>query len=470
VIKKIENLIFLATIFLLPTQISKHFWPDFSFVSGIRVDYLSPTLYITDILLAILFFMSLFRITLRSRNKRLGVIKIVHGSRFKAQSCSLKFKILNYKLNFSFLTFNFELNMIQISYLLILLFALILGTIFSKQTLAAFYGLLKILEFSFFGFYIAFYFKTKNIKNFITTLGLSAVLFSSIGIIQFIKQSSIGGVLYYLGERTFSASTPGIANMNINGELVLRPYSTFPHPNVLAFFLLFVNSLIFFQLGQEKNIKRKIFFIFVLLISTIALFLTFSRIAIFLYLILLIYFFIQNIKALGKKMIVMLILGLFLFSLYLNFYYYRFFDSRFLLKDLIARRDLIDISFEIFKKYPLFGTGLNNFFFYESFYQKNITPVLLQPVHNIFILVLIESGIIVFVLFCLFIYKTFIRAYSGFKKERNKGLINFYAAVLFIFICMIINSLFDHFFLTVQQGQLILSVIVGLSYTKLRSS
>jgi len=139
--------------------------------------------------------MSLFRITLRSRNKRLGVIKIVHGSRFKAQSCSLKFKILNYKLNFSFLTFNFELNMIQISYLLILLFALILGTIFSKQTLAAFYGLLKILEFSFFGFYIAFYFKTKNIKNFITTLGLSAALFSSIGIIQFIKQSSIGGVL-----------------------------------------------------------------------------------------------------------------------------------------------------------------------------------------------------------------------------------------------------------------------------------
>ena len=35
---------------LLPTQLGKHFWPGWSLISGIRVDYLAPTIYLVDII------------------------------------------------------------------------------------------------------------------------------------------------------------------------------------------------------------------------------------------------------------------------------------------------------------------------------------------------------------------------------------------------------------------------------------
>ncbi|KKS80681.1 MAG: hypothetical protein UV56_C0012G0001, partial [Candidatus Woesebacteria bacterium GW2011_GWC1_43_10b] len=47
---KLHLKIFRVLLFLLPLQIGKHFWPDWSLVFGIRVDYLSPVIYLTDIL------------------------------------------------------------------------------------------------------------------------------------------------------------------------------------------------------------------------------------------------------------------------------------------------------------------------------------------------------------------------------------------------------------------------------------
>src|SRR3990167_1779300 len=51
----LEQLIFYLILLFLPTQFGRHFWPSFSFIYGIRVDYLSPILYLTDILIFFLF-------------------------------------------------------------------------------------------------------------------------------------------------------------------------------------------------------------------------------------------------------------------------------------------------------------------------------------------------------------------------------------------------------------------------------
>src|SRR5689334_11072958 len=48
-------LLFYTLIILLPTQLGLHLWPDWALVLGRRVDYLSPTLFITDILVGLLF-------------------------------------------------------------------------------------------------------------------------------------------------------------------------------------------------------------------------------------------------------------------------------------------------------------------------------------------------------------------------------------------------------------------------------
>ena len=39
---------------LIPTQLGKHFWPEWSYFLGIRVDYLSPTLYLLDLIWLVL--------------------------------------------------------------------------------------------------------------------------------------------------------------------------------------------------------------------------------------------------------------------------------------------------------------------------------------------------------------------------------------------------------------------------------
>lgn len=51
---KIEKILIFLTILFLPTQLGKHFWPSFSYIYSLPVDYLSPTLYFWDLLILIL--------------------------------------------------------------------------------------------------------------------------------------------------------------------------------------------------------------------------------------------------------------------------------------------------------------------------------------------------------------------------------------------------------------------------------
>src|SRR5687768_10565446 len=53
-LQRIEQVLFFLTILFLPTQLGKHFWPDFSFVYSLPIDYLSPTLYFWDLLVILL--------------------------------------------------------------------------------------------------------------------------------------------------------------------------------------------------------------------------------------------------------------------------------------------------------------------------------------------------------------------------------------------------------------------------------
>jgi len=58
-----------------------------------------------------------------------------------------------------------------------------------------------------------------------------------IGIWQFIAQHSIG--LFWLKESLISPEIAGVAKIILNQEKIIRAYGLFPHPNILAGFLLF---------------------------------------------------------------------------------------------------------------------------------------------------------------------------------------------------------------------------------------
>ncbi|MEK9176076.1 MAG: hypothetical protein AAB520_01390, partial [Patescibacteria group bacterium] len=105
----LDKLIFYLLLLFLPTQLGLHLWPDFSFVHGIRIDYLSPTIYFTDFLIVILFLICLIK---------------------------KKFKL---RVNIYF-AFFFSL--------------LFVSSLLASNYKEAFYGLIKFSEFSFLAYYV----------------------------------------------------------------------------------------------------------------------------------------------------------------------------------------------------------------------------------------------------------------------------------------------------------------------------
>ena len=99
---------------------------------------------------------------------------------------------------------------------------------------------------------------------------------------------------------------------------------------------------------------------------------------------------------------------------------------------------------------------LNNFI--VELPKTSMTPSViwwLQPVHNIFLLVLAEGGLVGLLLFVTLFYKAFS---SSLYLKRN------YLTIALIVI--VVTGSVDHYWLTLQQNQLLFSIILGLSFRK----
>ena len=215
--RKAEEILLFLTLLFLPTQLGKHFWPDFSYIYSLKIDYLSPTIYFWDILVAGL-------------------------------------------LIFFFLQ-KPKINKLALNILLIFLLSQALSLFGAKNIGAGLVRLEQYIIAGLLGLYIA---SNKLHKELFLPLTLGVLFESGLAILQFIKGGTLG--LWILGERNFSLTTPGIAKFNFYGIEFLRPYGTFSHPNVLAGYLLVISLIL----------RQKIIFI----ISGLTIFLTMSRTAI----------------------------------------------------------------------------------------------------------------------------------------------------------------------------------------------
>ncbi|EKD65274.1 MAG: O-Antigen Polymerase family [uncultured bacterium] len=455
---RISNIIFYLLILFLPTQFGRHFWPDFSYIAGIRIDYLSPALYLTDILIFLLFVFWLIN-KIRSKKKEV----IIHDSKFMVFSALVVF--------------------------------LILGILFSKNQAAGWYGLLKLVELIFLGFYTAINIKKIKINIVLILLSVGLIFESFLATVQYLQQSSVDGIFYFFGERTFNGQTPGIANASIGGELFLRPYGTFPHPNVLAGYLIVVMTMIIskfnpstkLRTGEQKSKLIKILFLGSLTFGTIALFLTMSRIAIVLWMLIVGLWFIQfsvfnlkfkmkyknlinkNSMKISNFKLKILTLVLVASVLFLSPLHSRFTDLKLTDESVTIRQELIKSSVFMIKENPIFGVGINNYLDQLPYYQRiNNYFTDLQPVHNIYFLVAAQTGIVGLAFFIWFIFKTYQRIKNttqNSKLQKNLYFINS-SSLIIILSSILILGLFDHYFLTLQQGQLIFSFTLGLCWIK----
>lgn len=398
---KKNNLLFFKTIktffltlflFFLPTQLAKHFFFNFSYAYGVKVDYLSITFYLTDIIFLIL--------------------AVFH---FKVIVDEVK------KNKFALLT-------------IFILF--LLQSFLAQYKLLYFYHLFKIVEIYF--VFLIF----KNVKQDLLILlsFLFGCLFQLIlAMSQLYAKSSLQGFFYFFGERYITLSSPDIAKTALNGVEFLRPYGTFSHPNSLAGFYL----LLYFYFLTNKNFERfKILKYLSLLIFTLLVFISFSKTAIVTFVILNLLYSILYIKSLCRICIISRILTIIALALI-------FLQVRSDPLSFQKRLNLFYNGLNILKNNLFFGVGLGHYLLFQAKIPTPYPYFFLQPVHNIFILFLSETGIILGGVIFYFLYKSF----KLYLKQ---------PVFLFCFLVILITGLFDHYWLTLQQNWLLLGVVLGL--------
>ncbi len=304
-------------------------------------------------------------------------------------------------------------------------------------------------------------------------LFVSGVVQSTIALLQFITQKSIG--LSWLGESVISADTLGVAKFSFEGEKFIRAYGTFPHPNVLGIFLLFSLSAGLSLMLTKKNLLfsfrwryRSIFFGELLLIY-VGLLLTYSRSIILLTAIIsLLFAYAQRdyINKLYRNLCQQLHIPFFLrTSLAIVVIFTTLFASYNLLAPRLCLHCPGDESISLRTTYQetansiifqnmFTGIGLGNFIPAS----KKLSPTLptwdLQPVHNLYFLVASELGLIGLFLFLVTIF--FYSAHNLRLRFLKK-----YPLDLF-FILVLLAGFFDHYFWTLQQGQLIFWIALAL--------
>jgi O-antigen ligase len=402
-------LFFKILVLLLPTQLAKHFWFDWSYIYGIRVDYFSPTIYLTDILILFILFFWLFE---------------------------SKPKIP-------------QLTRPKIAVFFFTLLLVFLNIYFSPKFYLTLYKWLKTFEFSLLALYV--YKNKQKITHSITLpllISISFVLL--ISLLQILSGKTIGGPAFLLGERTFSLSTPGISKLYLFHRVFLRPYATFPHPNAMAGFVLLAALLI--NLFEKKK-SLKIVFNF---ISFLLILISFSQNSWLGLSVLSLLFYFKNNNSF-KKIIMPLFLLFIIFSLAMPLFSLRLIENNFLTENVKGRLFLSLASEKILIGSPLFGVGLGNFIssLPEIFRSTRVFQGFwsIQPVHNIFLLLLSETGFTGFLsIICLFAILL--------KRSLSKTNLKLF----FVLFVISITGLFDHYWLTLQQNQLLLAIALGLVF------
>lgn len=348
----------------------------------------------------------------------------------------------------------------------------LVGSFFSlamaQNRALGFYGFFKLLEFSFFFFYLKNNFQKFSLIRFWQIFILSAgaqVLFE---LLQFFRQKSLG--IKYLFESPLGKDISGVAKILLGDEKIIRGYGLLPHPNILAVFLvLALFGVIYLFLKKYKKTgleKWGLGFFGILILS--GLFLTFSRsvplagyLAIFSW-VLWSYFREKqerkNILRAGALLLAGLIIFFAIFWPYLksNLDAKKVLDSQ----SWTLRATYTQTAVEMIKTSAVLGIGQSNFVSFFAHEYPLIEAWAFQPVHNIYLEIGAENGLIALAIFFVFLFLLWAQAKKRIDFPEN--------CLLFIFYFILITGLVDHFWWDLQQGQILFWMFLGIlaSYSK----
>lgn len=386
---KLHHRVFQIFLLFLPTQLAYHLWPDYSFVNGIRIDYLSPTIFFTDILFLLLICLWFYE------------------------------DRPNIKLNKGHIIF--------------IVFAIV-NILFSLSPASTALHWIRILQaFVLYRYVVENYYTVKSIYK---ALAVGIFFTFCLSLLQLKTGRNYGGIFYFLGERPLNINQPGVALFSISGTSFLRPYATFPHPNVLGGYAGLFLLLIYSNLNLIKPFR-----IISLLLSSFLVVISFSQAAwsgLFSSMIS------TKIKKLPIKSLLTIVI---IASLTSPLLFENLTLNHAELPSTVGQRiSLLLTAGEVISHFPLLGVGLGQFI--------RTIPMLtsqsiwwLQPVHNIPLLIASELGLIGLIGFIILAYK-----YLGSLKTK------YYPIIFFLFI----TGAVDHYWLTIHQSLLLLVIVFGI--------
>jgi O-antigen ligase len=329
------------------------------------------------------------------------------------------------------------------------------------------------------GYFILFYiylrqwaFQTFDTRRSALAFVGGAVSQAMIGILQFIVQHDLG--LRWIGETVLRTDMRGVAVFyNLAHEKVLRAYGTMPHPNVLAiYFVLAIGVLMWLwvRYGTVKHASRVGYGLF-LSAGTVLLWglgLTFSRTVILAgggafaaVMASEIWAWSRSrwvgIEGIRRRLLQAASCIAVLSVLFCIVHW----DT------LIARTTIAasDESIRLRVRYAQdafssggeegirvnwFGVGIGNFTTWLMRYDSSLPRFMYQPVHNVYLLIYTEVGLIgvVFWISWLSLFIWHIWRSHHDQPVLHWGVVAMLGALLFI-------GFFDHFFWTLQQGRIL---------------
>ena len=132
-------------------------------------------------------------------------------------------------------------------------------------------------------------------------------------------------------------------------------------------------------------------------------------------------------------------------------------------ESVVERTELLSASWIMIQQHLFIGVGLLNFIPSVAPLQKPLPLELyLQPVHNIFVLIAAETGIVGLGLFMWLLLATVMRIRNYELRMRGTFIV--------LLLIILVTGMFDHYWLTLQQGQLLFATVVGLSWAKLQNT
>lgn len=427
--------LFLLLLALLPTQLGWHFWPRWASILGRKIDYLSPTVFLTDLILIGMLATWVAPVLIRTRNVFMS-----------GKSMRMLLGILS-------VTVLIAIN--------------IWGAV---SPAVAIYKWIKVVEFVGLGFYIL---RTRPALRWVVgALSIGALYSSLLAVVQFALQHSVGGVFRWLGERTFASDTPGIAQFHVCSSflsactLVLRPYATFPHPNVLGGFLATTLPLMGFLFFTDATQKRRgittLYFGLVIILGGIALVLTFSRSAWIMTavgLLALSVVYVVSGSQRNRRKLSLIIAPAVIVSIFILLGV--LFQPSVTDESVVRRVELNNAALRMWQRSPFVGFGLGNFLVALPEYDVSRQINFLQPAHNIYLLVLSEVGLIGFLICMILVWHGF-GAFTLLRQDKKVAMNNPGIIRIIPFGCLLLIGFVDHYPITLQQGQLLFVLLYAI--------